>query len=74
MGDSYGVNSGELTPMGLRQRYLLGKYMKTMLSSRTSFDATDIYMQPMSLNTPAALQSMQAELLGYTNGDGFKDK
>ena len=48
--------------------------MKTMLSSRTSYNTTNINMRPMSLNTSAALQSMQAELLGYTNGDGFKDK
>ena len=54
-----------LTPMGLRQRYLLGKYMKTKLGS--SFDEKE--MSAYSTEYFRTLQSMQAELLGYTGGN-----
>jgi hypothetical protein len=65
-----------LTPLGMRQRYLLGKYNKFMLDRPFGFNktVTDLtennYSQVNMLSTgkPRTLQSGYAELLGFTNG------
>jgi len=64
-----------LTPSGMRQRYLLGKYHRYKLDGPFGFptNITDVdykYLNVMSTNYYRTITSGYSELLGMTN-DGF---
>ena len=73
--NNYAVPLGHLTPQGIRQKYLLGKYNRFKADQVFGYDRTitdwagskyeDLYVR--STRNPRAIASAYAELLGFTN-------
>ena len=65
--DKFGVAEGMLTPEGMRQRYLLGRYSKERYTKTyellsEDYDPREIYVQ--STNVNRTMQSGYSELMG----------
>ena len=65
--DEFTVGEGLLTPEGMRQRYLLGRYIKNRYTETfkllsEEYDPKEIYMQ--STNVNRTIQSGYSELMG----------
>ena len=73
--ERFPVSKGMLTPMGMRQRYLLGKYNRYKMDMLYGYERkiNEHKMNTRSTAIPRTVQSGYAELLGFGN-DGKIDE
>ena len=76
MYNDFNVPMGQLTPQGMRQKYLLGKYNRYKSDSAYGYNSTyndwsgSAYrdMKVTSTSRGKAIASAMAEMIGFTNG------
>ena len=74
--DGFTVGIGQLTPQGMRQRYLMGRYARERYTNQykllsSEFTPGEVYVQSTDVNR--TIQSGYSELMGlYPPGNGAK--